>query len=38
MEYNKGFYHLSIKDKITNDKIVSIDEYFKSKYRIIKHL
>lgn len=36
MEYNKGFYHLSIKDKKMNDKIVSIDEYFKSKISYYK--
>jgi len=36
LQFNKGFYYLSIKDKIINDKIISLDDYFKTKISYYK--
>ena len=36
LQFNKDFYYLSIKDKIINDKIISLDDYFKTKISYYK--
>ena len=36
LQFNKGFYYLSIKDKIINDKIISLDDFFKTKISYYK--
>jgi len=36
LQFNKGFYYLSIKDKIINDKIISLNDFFKTKISYYK--